>query len=801
MKRKMFLLWILSTPLWGFSQFSLSGRVVDDTSNEPLPGAHVVLEDTYNFTVSSIDGIFNFEHLKPSVYFLKISFMGYDEYRQEINLTGNLSVNVVLNQRAILEDEVVIRATRASVNEPTTYEDLTREALQETNLGKDIPFLLETTPGTVVTSDAGAGIGYTGIRIRGTDITRINVTVNGIPLNDPESQGVFWVNMPDFTSSVDNIQVQRGVGTSTNGAAAFGASINIQTLKLKADPYAEINSSVGSYRTIKNTVLFGTGLINGKFAVDGRLSRISSDGYIDRAKSDLKSFFVSGSYYGENSIVKLNIFSGKEKTYQSWNGVPGDSLETNRTYNPSGEYIGPDGEIMYYDNQTDNYQQDHYQLILSQSINRKLNLNTALFYVRGYGYYESYKQGQKFAEYGLDSLFIGGDTVTQTNLVRRKYLDNDFYGLTFSVNYNSFKKLQATFGGSWNYYDGGHYGTIIWSEYASNGSIDRRWYDNTGTKQQFNVFGKVNYQAFKKVNVFADLQLRGINYEITGTHDDMEDISQKHDFLFFNPRFGAVYNPTSRQKLYFSFAVANREPTRSDYRDSDSTHMPKSEKLFDYELGYGYSTARFKVNANLFYMDYKDQLVLTGEINNVGAPIFTNVAESYRAGIELSGGWKIIEKLRWEGNVSLSQNKVKDFNEYVDDWSPPREQIQKELGETDLSFSPNVIANSILSVEPVEALSFKLVSKYVGEQFIDNTSSDLRKLDPYFVNDIRVNYTFSTSFISEIGLFVNISNIFSVKYETNAWVYRYYYDGVESSMDGYFPQAPINFLAGISLKL
>ena len=799
--KKVFICAILALlPFVAFCQYNISGNVVSSKTNEKLPGAHLILENTFYSTISDQDGNFNFNKLKKGIYLLKISFLGFEHFQKEIKLDNNVELSVKLIPKAIMEEEVIIRATRAHAKSPTTFKNISRKELKEVNLGQDLPYMIENTPGVVVTSNAGTGIGYTGIRIRGTDISRINVTINGIPLNDPESNGVYWVDMPDFASSVDNIQIQRGVGTSTNGAAAFGASINIQTQKLKPEPYATINSSAGSYKTFRNNLSFGTGLITGKWSVDGRLSKITSDGYIDRAWSDLKSFFVSGSYFGDKSMFKLNIFSGKEKTYQAWSGVPGDSLATNRTYNPEGQYIDENGKIVYYDNQTDNYQQDHYQLFYSGMLNKNLNINASLFYIKGYGYYESYKQDQKFSKYGLNNVIIGGDTIRKTDLIRRKYLNNDFYGLTFSAFYDSFKKLTASFGGSYNYYDGAHYGKIIWAEYASNGNINRRWYNNDGVKKQSNIYGKLNYQLTKPLNIYVDLQLRTVNYKIEGTHDDLRDLSQKHNFVFFNPKFGAFYEFNQNHSAYFSFAIANREPSRNDYRDADENHKPESEKLTDYELGYSFKSGRFRFNANFYYMNYKDQLVLTGKINNTGNPIMINVPKSYRTGIELAAGLKITNIIKWELNGAFSRNKIKDFTEYVDNWSPPYEQISKNLGETDLSFSPGILANSIISVEPVKNLILKLVSKYVGKQYIDNTSNNNRKLAPYFVNNIRINYSFTTNLIKEIDLFLLVNNIFSEKYESNAWIYRYYYEGKEYELDGYFPQAPVNFLVGVSLK-
>ncbi|MCK4289323.1 MAG: TonB-dependent receptor, partial [Bacteroidales bacterium] len=594
--------------------------------------------------------------------------------------------------------------------------------------------------------------------------------------------------MPDFASSVDNLQIQRGVGTSTNGAAAFGASINIQTLKLNPEPYAEINSSAGSFNTFKNNLTFGTGLIKGKFSFDGRVSKITSDGYIDRAFSDLKSFFVSGAYYGEKSILKLNIFSGKEKTYQAWMGVPKDSLKTNRTYNP-----------YTYDNETDNYQQDHYQLIYSKEINKNLLLNTALHYTHGKGYYEQYKKNRKFKDYLLDTLFIGGDTISRTNLVQQKWLDNDFYGFTYSLNYKK-KNTDLILGGAWNKYNGKHFGKVIWAQFASNGSINHQWYDNTGVKTDFNIFGKINYNLNDKINLYGDVQYRRIYYSIDGDHDDLRDITQEHKFNFLNPKAGLYFDINENHSTYFSFAVSNREPSRSDYRDSDEDHIPTGETLYDYEIGYNFKSLNFAVDANMYYMNYKDQLILTSEINKVGDPIMTNVPKSYRAGIELAVGTKILQNLKWDINATFSRNKIKDFTAYIDNWSPPYKQITEDSGETYLSFSPDIIAGSIISYKPINNLNISFISKYVSRQYIDNTSNKYRSLDPYFVNNLIINYSFKTRFIKEIGFQLMINNIFNEKYETNAWVYRYYYEDKEYMMDGYFPQAGINFLAGINLR-
>jgi len=796
MKKRLFLL-LFSAVFLQLSlaaQFSVSGTIYDKNTGETLPGAHIVLEGTYLTTISSPDGSYVFTKVKQDNYSITVTYIGYITATLDIDLTENLRQDIRLKPAVIMQDEVVIRGIRTFQQDPPSFSNISEKEVSNENMGQDLPYIMALSPSTVVTSDAGNGIGYTNMRIRGTDVTGINIMVNGIPLNDPESHGVFWVNMPDLASSVNNLQIQRGVGTSTNGAAAFGASINIQTKQYSADPYAEINSSYGSFNTFKNTLKFGSGLIKGRWTVDGRASWIKSDGYIDRAKSNLKSFFLSGAYHGEKSLYRINIFSGKEKTYQAWSGVPKDSLETNRTYNP-----------YTYENQTDNYQQDHYQFFYARELNKFWKLNAALFYVRGRGYYESYKDDESFSDYGLTDVIIGGDTISSSDMVQQKWLDNHFYGLTWSVNYKK-DKLDIIVGGGWNQYDGDHYGEIIWAQYASNMDKDYEWYRNNGLKTDLNIYAKANYQLHEKLNVYGDLQYRIINYKIDGIHDDLRDITQDHDFNFFNPKLGLVYDINRKHRTYFSFGIANREPNRSVYRDASPGEEPTFETLYDYELGYKYASSRISFAGNLFYMDYNNQLVLTGKINNVGAAIMTNVKDSYRAGIELQAGIKLAKRLTWDVNVSFSINKIKDFVAYVDNWNywddPENEPYQyaDTLGTTDISFSPSITAGSLLDYEPIDNLHLSLVSNYVGKQYIDNTSSEDRKLDPYFINDFRIMYTVRTNLIKEINLHFQLNNIFSVEYETNAWVYRYMYEGQEGVMDGYFPQAPMNFFVGVGLK-
>jgi len=776
------------------AQHSITGMITDNSSKEYLPGAHIVLEGTFLTAISDAEGNYAFNNLKAGNYKLLVTYVGYETAHKEIALSTNAKVDVSLSPTAILQDEVVIRGIQTFKKEPPSFSNISDKDISGENLGQDLPYIMALSPSTIVSSDAGNGVGYTAIRIRGTDVTGINVTLNGIPLNDPESHGVWWVNMPDLASSINNMQIQRGVGTSTNGAAAFGASINIQTNQYSADPYAEINASFGSYNTLKSTLRFGTGLIKGRWSFDGRASYIASDGYIDRATSNLKSFFLSAAYNGEKSIYRFNIFSGKEKTYQAWMGVPKDSLETNRTYNP-----------YTYENETDNYQQDHYQFFYTRELSRWWHLNTALFYVRGRGYYEQYKEDRSFGSYGLDDPIIGGDTIGSTDLVQQKWLDNHYYGLTWSVNYKK-DKLDLIIGGGWNQYDGDHYGKVIWAEYAVNIPKDYEWYNNNGLKSDLNFYAKAIYQAHKKLNIYGDLQYRIINYKIDGIHDDLRDISQEHNFNFFNPKLGLVYDIKDQHSAYFTFGVANREPNRSAYRDANPGEEPTFETLFDYELGYKYSGSKLAASANLFYMDYTDQLVHTGKINNVGDPIMTNVNDSYRAGIELQAGILLTKGLRWDLNGTFSHNKINDFIAYVDNWDywgdPENEplQITDTIGETYISFSPNITFSSLLDYEAIKDLHISLVSNYVGKQFIDNTSNEDRQLNPYFLNDIRIMYTIRTELVKEINFHFQVNNIFSVKYETNAWVYRYQSGGQEGVLDGYFPQAPVNFFVGLGLK-
>lgn len=684
-------------------------------------------------------------------------------------------------------NEVVVSATRANQKTGMAFTNVYQKDIKKVNLGQDMPFLLNQLPSVVVTSDAGAGVGYTGIRIRGTDPTRINVTLNGIPYNDSESQGTFWVNMPDFASSAQSIQVQRGVGTSTNGAGAFGASININTLGYEQDAFGETNVSVGSFNTLKTNVLASTGLLNGHFVVDARLSKLSSDGYIDRAASDLKSFYVSAGYYGKNNFVRFNAFSGKEKTYQAWEGVPESLLKTNRTFNP-----------YTYDNQVDDYQQDHYQLISSFKLSQNWTFNPTLHYTKGRGFYEQYRERQSFANYGLPNVIIGRDTIKRTDLVRRKWLDNDFYGATYSLDYNSNKKFSANIGGGWNKYDGDHFGEIIWAKNASTSNIRYRWYESNSIKTDFNIFTKGYYQLSEALNFFADLQYRTVSYNIKGVNDDRMDITQQSDYQFFNPKFGVNYQLSKTSSVYASYAVGNKEPSRQDF--IDNAQAPLAETLRDLEIGYRTVGQTLSFDANFYYMNYKNQLVLTGQVNDVGNTIRVNVPESYRAGLELMANWKFASKWALSANTTFSQNKIKNFTETIVNYDGDANQINS-LSKTDISFSPNLIAGGQLSYNPAKNVELALMTKYVSKQFMDNTSDDNRSLDAFFVNDIRASYSIKPKLVKELTFSLLVNNIFNHLYESNGYTYSYIYDKQVTTENFYYPQAGTNFLLAVKVRL
>jgi iron complex outermembrane receptor protein len=671
-------------------------------------------------------------------------------------------------------DEVLVSAVRATSKDPVSFTNVSKGELQERNLGQDIPVLLNYLPSVVTTTDAGNGVGYTGIRVRGSDATRVNITINGIPYNDSESHGTYWVNMPDFASSLESIQLQRGVGTSTNGSGAFGASLNMLTDLASEKASGEIANSFGSFNTRKHTVKFSTGKLDKGFELSGRVSNIHSDGYVDRASSDLKSYFLQGAFIGKSTLIKALAFGGTEKTYQSWNGVDLDTYNSDPTFNSAGMYTDEFGNTRYYDNETDNYQQDHYQLHWNEKWGVNWNTNLAVHYTKGKGYYENYKEDESFEDYGMTAV---ADQTT-TDLIRQKWLDNDFYGTTFSANYKH-NNFDFILGGAWNKYEGDHFGKVIWARYASTSELGDKYYDDYGIKTDGNAFAKVSYAFSNGIGLYVDMQYRNVNYKANGVQADLVN----DNFNFFNPKGGITYKFSNNSNLYLSYARAHREPNRTDYENG----TPKPEQLDDFELGWRWNTSRGTLSVNGYYMLYKDQLVLTGELDNVGAPIRRNSGDSYRLGLEVEANLALTKKWFIAPNIAISSNENIDF---YSDASGDLENI----GNTKIAYSPEIIVGNRLVFKPIEQLQLGLLSKFVGEQYLNNVEDDRGMLPDYFVNDFNAIYNLPLNkFAKEIILTLNVNNILNRKYASNAadygWGYVYYY-----------PQAGSNFMLGATIK-
>lgn len=777
-----------------WAQQSLSGKVLDASSGQTLIGASVWAENQGKGSVTDENGLFTINKLQSGTVELRVSYIGYISVKQTLELPYSGDLTVKLQPTELMTEEFIVSATRASQSTPTTFQEISKEALAKRNLGQDIPQLLNFTPSVVTFSDAGAGIGYTGMRIRGSDQSRINVTVNGIPMNDAESHGVFWVNMPDFASSVDNLQIQRGVGTSTNGAATFGASLNFQTDTRNEDAYAQIDNSTGSYNSFKHTVKVGTGLLNNRFAVEARLSKITSDGYVDRASSDLSSYFVSAGYFGESHVLKLNVFSGKEKTYQSWYGLPESKLVDDRKFN-----------YYTYDNETDNYQQDHYQLIYAGKIGSNWKTNAALHYTYGRGYYEQYREDDDFESYGLPNVTIGDSILSTTDLIRRRWLKNDFFGGVASLNYVSNDgRWDVVLGGGANRYDGDHYGEIIWARIAGDTEIRDKYYNNNAVKDDRNIYLKATRELTTGLSLYGDLQLRAIDYSFEGVNDDRRIVDGAEKYTFFNPKMGISYEKYGRT-WYASYAVANREPKRADFTDNPITEVPKPERLNNIEAGLRARNGSFTYSTNIFFMDYKDQLIPTGQINDVGASIRENVANSYRAGIELDAAYQVSKSWTLGANLALSKNKIKEFTEYVDDYSTAEfTQESFTYTDTDIALSPNTVASAMIEFKPVKNLSLNWLSKYVSKQFLDNTGSDARSLNAFFTNDIRISYSVQPRFFKSVEVNLLVNNIFNEMYEPNGYTFSYLVSGENQkeliTENYYYPMAGTNFMLGLSLR-
>ncbi len=781
------------------AQTRITGTILNDAGT-PLEGVNVVVgEDRLFGTTTDPQGRFSMGGLPAGSSRLRATYVGYQPVDTVLQLVeGANEIAFTMRLHVVLMREAEIAGVRTDERAPFAQSTLTRQEIERMNTGVDLPILLDLQPSVVTTTDAGAGIGYTGIRIRGSDATRINVTLNGVPINDAESQAVFWVNMPDLATSLEDVQVQRGVGTSTNGPGAFGASINMKTTTIQQDAFGEVQAFGGSFNTRRFGARFGTGLIPSRaqgggsnFSLEGRLSSIKSDGYIDRASSDLRSYYLQGAWLGQKRSLRFITMSGHEVTYQAWEGVAPEIIDTNRTYNP-----------YTYDNQVDDYRQTHYQLLFDQRVGEDATVNVTFFRVQGAGFFEQFREDDELADYGITSVF-GSDTIFETDLVRRRWLDNVMHGvnLTYDQRFGSHRLI---LGGSYNDYRGDHFGEVIWARFMD-ADIRHRYYFNDARKTDGNVFTKVIYAANDRLDIFGDLQLRRVGHDFLGFNNDLENVTQEAEWTFFNPKGGITWTPHEGGKVYGSVAVGNREPSRRDLVESSPQSRPRPERLIDYEAGYERRGGRFSGGVNFYYMDYQDQLVLTGELNDVGYSLRTNVPQSYRTGVELMWAARITNSLMWRGNTTLSRNMIRGFTEHVDDWDT-WEQRAIEHGETEIAFSPSVIASSELIFrflnKPERATGeIALVSKYVGRQFLDNTASEDRMLDPYFYHDVRVNLSLlRLAGLRSVDLNLTFRNVLNELYESNGWVYSYFENDRRQEMIGLYPQAPFNFVGGLTMR-
>jgi iron complex outermembrane recepter protein len=811
--------------LVGFTQLHLKG-LVQNQQGEALAFANVVISrdaanpELIGTTVSAADGSFRFENLKAGTYQLAVSYVGFLSFSERITLKENAKRTIRLHEAVFSTEDVLVFASVATQSMPVTQTTLTKEDLEKDHMVQDIPFLLSMTPGLVENSETGIGIGYTGMRIRGTDPTRINVMINGIPLNDAESQVVYWVDLPDLSTSVDKIQIQRGVGTSSNGAAAFGASINLQTTTLNKEAYASVSSMAGSYQTLKNSISVGTGLLNSNLSFDARYSKIDAGSYIQHGFSDLESFYLAANYHGKKSLLRATIMHGTERTGITWWGVPGEMLDSVPNYNPAGVYYDRDGNEKYYDNQTDNYVQTHYQLHYSNELKSGLTWTNALHYTRGGGYYEQFMDDANpyhstdFADYGLPTFYLSsGHTIEKSDLIQQKWVENDFYGFSSNLNYQ-INKFNLIGGISMNQYLGDHFGKIKWLELNMGIPGNYEWYRNNSIKTEASAFARLTWSIKPNLHLFGDVQYRAISYTMEGPDDDLKALDQRHIFRFLNPKLGAKYYLNDRSTFYASYAIANREPARADFKEAigDIEATPKSERLVDFEAGFEQKWKKAQLGINFYHMNYENQLVPTGEKSNVGYDIMTNVPESYRMGIELSGGVEFKKHLIWEGNLSLSKNKIRDYIEYAAYYDSNWDEyyLAVERGETNLSYSPEVLGNSRLTYSPSTDWQFTFTSKYVGDQYFDNTSSEDRKLEAYFVHHVGINYSWKPKFMEQIDFMLQIKNLFNQSYISNAYGGNWYenaqFDGNsllsadERTWAYYFPQAGIQIYGGITLR-
>ena len=790
MKTKLFL---LCSILWGWQSFSqnftVEGQVTEN--GKPLKDVSVYAKSTNYGTVTDENGDYQLS-LEKGNYTLVFANGNRREVRLKLMSNQTLDVDMAKAEESL--DEVLVQAFRVDADSPITHSNFTKKDIESRNLGQDIPVLLNVLPSVVSTTDAGNGIGYTSIRVRGSDASRVNVTLNGIPFNDQESQGSFWVNLPDFASSTENIQLQRGVGTSTNGSGAFGASLNILTEAKDDEASAEISNSVGSFNTRRHTIEFGTGLLEDNFTFSGRLSQIKSDGYVDRASSDLKSYFLQGTFQDGGTYIKALAFGGNNITYQAWYGIDKETLDTDRTFNPSGMYTDENGDRQFYDNEVDNYKQDHYQLHWNQKLNKNWTSNLSLNYTYGRGYFEQYEEDADLAFHEIGPVQIGGETIENSDLIRRRWLDNDYYVVNGTINYTD-NQLDFTSGLFYSHYTNDHFGEVIWSRFAGNSEIRDNYYFGTGTKQEFTAFTKATWRLDDQLSFFGDLQGRFVNYTTRGLTSDKVNLLVDENFNFFNPKAGATFQVNEDKQLYASYGKAQREPRRRDFENG----ITNPEILDDFELGWRLDLGKSSVNTNLYYMYYKDQMVLTGALDDVGAPIRETSGESYRLGLEIDADIKVSRLFSLRPNLTLSRNKNIDFRANLDG------EIQN-LGETNISYSPEIIGANQLIFHPSEVFQVSLISKYVGEQYMGNIDSEVSRLDSFFTNDLNIVYEWENAPLFKSVVFTGlVNNIFDIKYESNGYFFFGNFQNDAGQTEtfegaGYYPQAGINFLAGVTLK-
>ncbi len=767
---------------------------VNDASGAGLPFAQATVGDGAFGAQADAHGRFTLAGLRAGEAHLRIALVGYRPLDTLVALTdGDNAMTFALTADEHLLRDVEVSVLRSGDRAPFAKSVMTKEDIAKVNTGVDLPYILDRQPNTVSTSDGGTGIGYTYMRIRGTDGTRTNITLNGVPFNDAESQGAFLVNLPDLATSAEDIEVQRGVGTSTNGPAAFGASVNLRTTSVKREAWGQAAVSGGSFNTQRYSVSAGTGLLQDRFSFDVRLSSITSDGYVDRASADLKSYFLQGAWMGPKRSLRFIHFRGKEVTYQAWGGVPREVIDTNRTFNP-----------YTYENEVDNYDQSHYQLLFDQKLGANSALNVTLFRVNGAGYFEQYREGEDLSTYGIVPAVIDGDTITTTDIIRRRWLDNTLTGANANMEVRS-GAHRLVFGGSYSDYRCDHFGEVIWARYAGDLNIRDRYYDDDADKTDANAFAKLTYAVSDEVDVFGDAQVRRVGYSFLGLDNDLENIDQTVEYTFFNPKAGLLWRMHEGGKAYASVAVGNREPNRDDLVESTPKNRARSERLVDYELGYDRRTGRAAYGINGYFMDYTDQLVLTGELNDVGAALRVNVPRSYRAGVELSGAFQLSRRFIFKGNFAYSRSRVKDFTEFIDDWDNGGQQVF-DLGERDLSFSPNIVGGGELEYRiweggPQGNATISWLTKHVDRQYLDNTSSIDRMLDAYTVHDLRLHASFlQIRGVRTLDLSITVRNLLSELYESNGWSYAYVSGGLRQSMVGLYPQAPVNLLAGLTLR-